>query len=213
MTETAAWIEARLDEFGVPHERVGGTGFEYASTDRGTLPDGTDVPVMHGCGHDTHVAMAVSAARVLAAHPEAWAGTVVFVFQPGEETAAGAAAMLEDGLWDRAPRPVAVLGQHVMPARTGTIRYVSGDAMSLADSFKVTFHGKGAHGSMPERSIDPILMASSAVTRLQCIVSREAAPTGRAVVTVGTFHAGLKENIIPNTAEIALNVRPPTPEV
>lgn len=163
--ETAAWIEARLDELGVPHERVGGTGVV------GILrhPEGAEGPVV------------------------AWRAD-------------------SDGLWERVPRPVAVLGQHVMPARTGTVRYVSGDAMSLADSFRVTFHGKGAHGSMPERSIDPILMASSAVTRLQGIVSREVAPTDRAVVTVGTFHAGVKENIIPDTAEIALNVRTPTPE-
>lgn len=130
-----------------------------------------------------------------------------------QETAAGAAALLEDGLWDRVPRPAAVLGQHVMPARAGTVRYVTGDAMSLADSFRVTYRGRGAHGSMPERSIDPILLAAHAVTRLQGVVSREVAPSDRAVVTVGTFHAGLKENVIPDTAEIALNVRTPTPEV
>ncbi|MGW5854088.1 MULTISPECIES: peptidase dimerization domain-containing protein [Micrococcus] len=111
------------------------------------------------------------------------------------------------------PRPAAVLGQHVMPARAGTVHDVTGDAMSLADSFRVTFRGRGAHGSMPERSIDPILLAAHAVTRLQGVVSREVAPSDRAVVTVGTFHAGLKENVIPDTAEIALNVRTPTPEV
>lgn len=242
---TAAWVEARLDELGIEHERVGGTGVvgilrhpdatdgpviayradtdalpmkedsgvEYESTARGTLPDGTDVPVMHACGHDSHVAMAVTAARVLARNPETWHGTVVFVFQPGEETAAGARAMLDDGLWDRAPRPVAVIGQHVMPAPAGVIAYALGDAMCLADSFRVTFRGKGAHGSMPERAIDPILLASHAVTRLQGIVSREIAPADKAVVTVGTFHAGMKENIIPDSAEIALNVRTPTPEV
>ncbi|MDY6056081.1 amidohydrolase [Micrococcus sp.] len=242
---TAEWIEARLDELGIGHERVAGTGvvgvlrhpegvagptvayradsdglpvqedsgLEYASTARGTLPDGTEVPVMHACGHDTHVAMGLSAARVLARHPEAWGGTVVFVFQPGEETAAGAQAMLDDGLWDRVPRPEAVIGQHVMPAKAGTVHYAPGDAMCLADSFKVTFTGKGAHGSMPERSIDPILLAAHAVTRLQGIVAREVAPADRAVVTVGTFHAGVKENVIPDTAEIALNVRTPTPEV
>jgi len=204
-------VAYRADIDGLPVQEDSGLG--YASTARGTLPDGTDVPVMHACAHDAHAAMALAAARALAAAPETWRGTVVFVFQPGEETAAGARAMLEDGLWDRVPRPAAVLGQHVMPLRAGQVRWVSGDAMSLADSFRVTFHGTGAHGSMPEKSVDPIVLASHAVTRLQTVVSREVAPSDRAVVTVGTFHAGVKENVIPASAEITLNVRTPTPQV
>lgn len=188
------------------------TGLDYASTARGTLADGTDVPVMHGCGHDTHVMGALTAARQLARAPQTWQGTVVFVFQPGEETGAGAAAMLADGLWDKAPRPEVLLGQHVMPLEAGSVYVIPGTAMALADSLRVTFHGKQAHGSQPQDGIDPIVMASHAVTRLQGIVSREVDPRDPAVVTVGTFHAGLKENIIPASATIELNIRTFTPE-
>lgn len=198
-------VAFRADTDGLPIEED--TGLPYASEARGALPDGRDVPVMHGCGHDTHVMSALAAARLLAAAPQTWRGTIVWVFQPGEETGAGAAAMLEDGLWERAPRPEVVLGQHVMPLAAGKVQLIPGMAMALADSQAITFHGRQAHGSQPQDSIDPILMAAHAVTRLQGVVSRETDPRDPAVVTVGTFHAGLKENIIPDSAEIALNVR------
>ncbi|MGD6980708.1 MULTISPECIES: amidohydrolase [Citricoccus] len=233
---TAEFIEAHLDTLGIEHFRCGGTGVvgvlrngegpvvgfradtdglpieedsdvEYRSTARGTLADGTEVPVMHGCGHDTHVTALITAAEVLVADRGSWSGTVVLIFQPGEETAAGAEAMVKDGIWDRAPRPEVVYGQHVMPGLAGTVAIVPGTAMAYADSLKVTLYGEQSHGSQPQDSIDPIVQGAHIVTRLQTIVARELDPRRAAVVTVGTFHAGLKENIIPATAEFTLNIR------
>ncbi|MFF0903495.1 UNVERIFIED_CONTAM: amidohydrolase [Kocuria sp. CPCC 205316] len=183
------------------------TGLDYASTARGVLPDGTEVPIMHACGHDTHITSAVGAATLLAGNRDAWAGTVVFLFQPGEETAEGAMAMLQDGLWDRAPRPEIVYGQHVWPGRAGQVELTSGPAMAMADSWKVTVHGRGGHGSRPEDTIDPVVLAAHMVVRIQSIVSREIPAQQAAVVTIASFHAGLKENIIPAVAEFTVNVR------
>ncbi|MDO5627560.1 MAG: amidohydrolase [Mobilicoccus sp.] len=240
--DTAAFLEARLSDLGVPHLRCGGTGvvgvienghgptvayradidglpiaeetgLPWASTRTGTLPSGETVPVMHGCGHDTHTAVALGLARMLVEQREAWSGTVVLVFQPGEEVGAGANAMVADGLWDRAPRPEVVYGQHVMPGLAGTVSVPRTTALAMADSWKVTLHGRQAHGSQPHLSIDPILLGAHVVTRLQSVVSRTVDPREMAVLTVGTFHAGFKENIIPNSAELSLNVRTFTPEV
>ena len=183
------------------------TGLDYASTARGTLPDGTEVPVMHACGHDTHITSAIGAATLLAGDRDAWAGTVVFLFQPGEETAEGARAMLDDGLWDRAPRPEVVYGQHVWPGRAGQVEISTGPAMAMADSWRVTVHGRGGHGSRPEDTIDPVVLAAHMVVRMQSIVSRELPAQQAAVITIATFHAGLKENIIPPTAVFTVNVR------
>ena len=183
------------------------TGLDYASTARGTLPDGTEVPVMHACGHDTHITAVIGAATLLAGDRDAWAGTVVFLFQPGEETAEGARAMLDDGLWDRAPRPEVVYGQHVWPGRAGQVEISTGPAMAMADSWRVTVHGRGGHGSRPEDTIDPVVLTAHMVVRMQSIVSREIPAQQAAVITIATFHAGLKENIIPPTAVFTVNVR------
>ncbi len=198
-------VAYRADTDGLPIEED--TGADFASTARGTLPDGTDVPVMHGCGHDTHITVALETARLLAEHRDLWAGTAVFLFQPGEETSAGAAAMLEDGLWDRAPKPSAVFGQHVWPARAGTVNVSVGTAMAMADSLEVTVRGRQAHGSQPESSIDPVVLGAFMVTRLQTVVSRETSARDMLVLTIATFHAGLKENIIPDKAVFTINMR------
>jgi len=129
------------------------------------------------------------------------------VFQPGEETGQGARAMIEDGMVKRFPKPDVTLGQHVMPLSAGQIGWRIGTILSAGDSWEVTLFGRGAHGSMPQKSVDPVVMAASAVMRLQTVVSREVAMTDSAVVTVGTMSAGMNENIIPDRALLRLNIR------
>jgi len=138
---------------------------------------------------------------------ESWHGTLLAVFQPAEETAAGAQAMIDDGLFDRFPKPDVILGQHVMPMSAGMIASRSGVITSAADSLEIHMFGRGAHGSMPQASVDPVVMAASTVLRLQTVVAREVAPTEAAVLTVGALQAGTKENVIPDEAVIKLNVR------
>jgi amidohydrolase len=183
------------------------TGLEYASTARATDPAGNEVPVMHACGHDMHVAWLAGATALLAGARAAWSGTVLAVFQPAEETAQGAQAMIDDGLFDRFPKPHVILGQHVMPAPAGTIGYRPGTTQAAADSLEVRLFGRGAHGSMPESSVDPVVMAAATVLRLQTIVSREVAANEAAVVTIGALQSGTKDNVIPDEALLKLNVR------
>ena len=183
------------------------TGLPYASTARGTDGDGREVPVMHACGHDVHVTCLLGAAAELAANRSSWRGTLLLVFQPAEEAGQGARAMLDDGLFDRFGTPAVVLGQHVAPMPAGFLGLRSGPAFAAADALRVVLHGRGAHGSRPETSVDPVLMAAATVLRLQGSVSRELAATDTAVVTVGALHAGTKENIIPESAELLLSVR------
>lgn len=183
------------------------TGLPYASKITATDAEGKTVPVGHMCGHDMHVTWLVGATTVLSQARDVWKGTLMAVFQPGEETAQGARAMIDDGLLTRFQTPVVVLGQHVMLGPAGTVAGSAGPITSAADSLQIRLFGRGAHGSMPQASIDPVVMAASVVMRLQTIVSREVAATDAAVVTIGVLQAGTKENVIPNEAIIKLNVR------
>ena len=183
------------------------TGLPYASTQTATDSTGKTVPVMHACGHDMHVTWLIGAATFLADTRDAWKGTLMLVFQPAEETGTGAQAMVDAGLLTRFPKPDVVLGQHVMVGPAGSVGSRVGVITSAADSLQIRMFGRGAHGSMPQASVDPVVMAAATVLRLQTIVSREIAPADAAVVTVGSLQAGDKENVIPDEAVIKLNVR------
>src|SRR2546428_812841 len=190
------------------------TGLPYASTVTSKNDAGETVPVMHACGHDIHMASWVGAATLLAAGKDRWRGTILFVGQPAEEVASGARAMIKDGSWTRFPKPDFAIAIHDTTAQpAGQVGLVPGSAFANSDSVDITFHGKGGHGAAPHRTIDPVLMAARAVVTLQSIVAREVNPMDSAVVTVGTFHAGTKRNIIPDDAKIELTVRSYKPEV
>ena len=198
-------VMLRADMDGLPMRED--TGLPYASTVTAKDEHGAMVNVAHSCGHDMHVTWMLGAARILAESRSAWQGTVMIVFQPGEETAQGATAMVGGWGEGRFPRPDVILAQHVMVGAAGTVRYRPGVTLSAGDSLEIKLFGRGSHGSQPQTSIDPVVMAAATVLRLQTIVSREVAPSEPAVLTIGSLQAGTKENIIPDDATIKLNMR------
>jgi hippurate hydrolase len=198
-------VMLRADMDALPIQEA--TGLPYASKVMAVDTTGKTVPAMHACGHDMHVTWLIGAATLFAKSRGAWKGTLMTVFQPTEEIAAGAQAMIDDGLFQRLPKPDVVLGQHVMSLPAGIIAGRPGATTSAGDSLQIRLFGRGAHGSMPEASIDPVVMAAATVLRLQTIVSREVAANEAAVLTIGVLQAGTKENVIPDEAVIKLNVR------
>src|SRR5438270_8872591 len=198
-------VMLRADMDALPVQEA--TGLPYASKATATDREGKTVPVSHMCGHDMHVTWLAGATKLLAEARTTWRGTLMAVFQPGEETAEGAQAMIDDNLFKRFAKPDVVLGQHVMVGPSGTVAGRAGAITSAADSLQIRLFGRGAHGSMPQASIDPVIMAAATVMRLQTIVSREVAAAEAAVVTIGWLEAGTRENVIPDDAIIKLNVR------
>jgi len=183
------------------------TGLPYASTVKIKNDAGEVVPVGHMCGHDLHTSCLVGTASLLAQGKQSWSGTLMIVAQPGEETMQGAKAMLDDGLFTRFPKPDVALAQHTMFYPVGTIVYHPGYTLAAEHNARIRLFGVGAHGSMPQKSIDPVVMASAIVMRLQTIISREITPGEMAVVTVGAINSGTRYNIIPDAAELDLSIR------
>ncbi|KAJ5583465.1 Amidohydrolase [Penicillium sp. DV-2018c] len=196
-------LRADMDALPVEEE----TGLPYASTRYAKDKDGNLKPVMHACGHDTHVAALMAASKLLVSARQHWRGTLICIFQPAEEHLDGAKAMLEDGLYDIIPKPDLVLAQHVGRMRAGTLSLHAGPLLTAADSFDVRIFGRGGHGSAPHTTIDPIVIGAAIVTKMQTIVSREVTPGKLAVVTCGSIHAGQTSNIIPAYLDMQLNVR------
>jgi amidohydrolase len=237
-TQTAAKLGARLRSLGYEvTEHVGGTGvvailkngagptvmlrteldalpveektrLPYASKVHAKDDGGRDVPVMHACGHDLHMAALVATAAIMAHSKESWHGTLMLIGQPAEEAISGAKRMVDDGLFTRFPKPAVGIALHVgnnLPA--GQVGITPGTYNSNADSLRITIYGKGGHGAAPNATIDPIVIAARTILALQTIVSREVKPGEMAIVTVGYIRAGTKNNIIPDQAELGLTVR------
>ncbi len=197
-------IRADMDALPVVEQ----TGLPYASKARGTSTAGVESGIMHACGHDTHMTAWIETARVLAASKDRWSGTLLMVGQPAEEVGLGAEAMLNDGLYTRFPRPDYALAFHdTADLASGVIGVRPGYALANVDSVDILVHGLGGHGAYPNLTKDPIVLGAAIVMRLQTLVSREASPFEPSVVTVGSFHAGAKHNIISDKAELQLTVR------
>src|SRR5690242_17941155 len=152
-------VMLRADMDALPMEEA--TGLPYASTVKAKDDEGMEVGVAHSCGHDMHVSWLMGVARLMAEHRDVWRGTLMVVFQPGEEVARGARSMIDDDMTKRFPKPDVILGQHVMVGAAGTVGYRSGTILSAGDSLKVKLFGRGSHGSQPQTSIDPVIMAAS----------------------------------------------------
>ncbi len=199
-------VMLRADMDGLPVEEK--SGLPYASKVRQKDDNDVEQAVMHACGHDVHITALVGAARQLAARKEQWSGTLVLIGQPAEERISGAHAMLEDGLYERFPKPDYALAFHVSAdLPSGKIEVPLGIVGSSSDSIDIVVHGVGAHGASPHKGIDPVLVASQIVVTLQSVVSRTIAPLEPGVITVGSIHGGNKHNIIGNRVDMQLTVR------
>lgn len=201
-------VRTELD--GLPMEEK--TGLPYASRAQQAWQGKTSF-VAHSCGHDHHMAWWIGTAEVLLAMKDQWHGTLMFVAQPAEETVTGAKAMLADGLFTRFPKPDVGFAAHVGPAPAGQVDVKDGVATSASDRIHIVFKGRGAHGSMPSASIDPVVMGARFVMDVQTVISRQKDAGAFGVVTVGSFHAGTVGNIIPDQSELELSLRAFTPEV
>ena len=197
-------MRADMDGLPVPEK----SGLPYASTATQIDWDGNEVPVMHACGHDVHITSLVGTARFMAASRDTWSGTLMLIGQPAEERVGGAKRMMKDDLWERFGKPDYALAFHVSSGvPTGKLVAVVGAPMSGADTVDIIIHGVGAHGASPHRGVDPVVLGSEIVLALQTVISRELAPREAGVITVGSFHAGTKHNIISDEARLQLTVR------
>jgi hippurate hydrolase len=200
----SVWFRADMDANGVKEE----TGLPYASQAKQRLDDGSEIDVMHACGHDAHVTWLLGVAKAMVALKPYWSGTLVVYAQPAEEVGLGAQAMVKDGLWARNfPKPDVALGSHTAPGPVGYVSSTAGVRMAGVDQLDVTFTGVGGHGSTPQLTIDPVVMAAQAVLSYQTIISRNVDPQAAAVITVGSIEAGRDNNVIPQTATLKLNLR------
>lgn len=185
------------------------TGLPYASTKVVKREDGSETPVMHACGHDAHVTWLLGIAKLMAAQKDIWKGTLVMVGQPAEEPIMGAEAMVNDGMYSRhgVPEPDYLFGMHTAPIGLGLVAAASGVRMAGTDQIDIIFHGVGGHGSTPQLTKDPVVMAAAAVMQYQAIVSRGIDPKNSAVITVGSIQAGSDNNVIPSSALLKVNLR------
>jgi amidohydrolase len=196
----------RADMDGLPVEEK--SGFANASKARQVGVDGKDSPVMHACGHDTHITGMIATAKRLAAMKDRWAGTIVFVVQPAEEALGGAAAMVKDGLYTRFPKPDYALAYHVAAALpTGQVSASEDIQYSSSDALEIRVRGVATHGASPNLGKDPVYIGSQLVMALQGIISRERSPLKPGVITVGAFNAGNRPNIISDHADLQVTVR------
>ena len=199
-------VLVRTDLDALPVEEK--TGLEYASTIKARNDAGQEVNVMHACGHDIHVTNMIGTAKMLAQLKDQWRGTLILIGQPAEETVNGARAMLTDGLYTRFPKPDFAIALHdSADVAAGKVTYCPGYAMASSTSVDVIIRGLGGHGSKPEATKDPVVIASQTVLALQTIISRENSPLDPAVVTVGSIHGGTKRNIIPDEVTLQLTIR------
>jgi len=197
-------MRADMDGLPVPEK----SGLAYASKTTQVDWDGNEVPVMHACGHDVHITSLVGTARIMAASKSTWSGTLMLIGQPAEERVRGARSMMADNLWERFGKPDYAMAFHVSAGTpTGKLVATPGSTMSGADTVDIIVHGIGAHGASAHRGVDPVVLGSQIVLALQTVISRDMAPREAGVITIGSFHAGTKHNIISDEAHLQLTVR------